>query len=70
MTAQYLTHITREFERWDNIAWQYYRDVSKMSLLIENNPHAPITPVLPAGLRLSIPLISADTTTQDLPPWK
>lgn len=67
---QYRTHVTREFERWDNIAWHYYRDVSKMGLLIEANPHAPIIPCLPAGLVLRIPLIRAENTTQDLPPWK
>lgn len=69
--TQYLPHITRENERWDSIAYYYYNDVSKMGLLIEENPHAPIAPTLPSGLLLRIPVLeqqSADTF--GLPPWK
>ncbi len=69
--SQYLEHITIENQRWDTIAWKYYRDVSKMSLLIESNPHAPITPNLPAGLKLRIPMIEQpQQSTYGLPPWK
>lgn len=68
--TQYLTHITREDERWDSIAYHYYDDVSKMSLLIEENPHAPIAPTLPSGLQLRIPVLEVQPGIQDLPPWK
>ena len=68
--TQYLKHTTREDERWDTIAYNYYNDVSKMSLLIEENPHAPIAPTLPSGLQLRIPILTVEPGTQDLPPWK
>lgn len=63
-------HITRDGDRWDKLAWDYYRDVSLMGLLIESNPHAPITPVLPSGMTLHIPLIERPSSPQELPPWK
>lgn len=68
----YLTHITTESERWDLIAWRYYRDVSKISLLVESNPHAPICETLPSGLTLLVPVIEPDQTAnqEELPPWK
>lgn len=69
--TQYLTHITIEGQRWDQLAWRYYRDVSKIGLLIESNPHAPITPTLPSGMTLQIPVIErAATQTHGAPPWK
>lgn len=66
----YLTHVTREGERWDTIAWQYYRDVRQVPALIAANPHAPLAPVLPSGVRLRVPLIARASTTAALPPWR
>lgn len=71
MSKQYLTHMTRQGERWDNLAWHYYQDVSKMGLLIEENQHVPIVPSLQAGLKLRIPLLEQEqTTVVGLPPWR
>lgn len=67
----YLNHITTEGERWDSIAWRYYRDVSQVPRLIEANPHVAITETLGSGIQLSIPVIEeAVTSLEDLPPWK
>ncbi|MDR1311098.1 MAG: tail protein X [Burkholderiaceae bacterium] len=68
----YLTHITKEGERWDWLAWQYYRDVNKMGLILENNTHIPLCDVLPSGVVLRIPIIQRDDAAliQELPPWK
>lgn len=68
----YLTHITTEGERWDLIAWRYYRDVTKIPLLVEANPQATIREALPCGLTLLVPVIEPDQTTslEELPPWK
>lgn len=67
----YLTHITRDGDRWDLIAWRYYRDVTQMPRLIEANPHVAITETLMAGIPLSIPVIEpAGTVQEELPPWK
>lgn len=70
MTQLYLTHITRQGERWDSIAYLYYHDVTQMNRLIEANQHAPITPSLPAGITLTIPLVQQAADTAGLPPWK
>lgn len=67
----YLTHVTQDGERWDLIAWRYYRDVSQVPALIEANPHVPITASLPGGIQLSIPVIETPSaTSEELPPWK
>lgn len=70
--TDYLSHTTLENQRWDSIADIYYGDVTKMGLLIEENPHAPISPTLPAGMVLRIPVIepSESMDTSGLPPWK
>ncbi|MEO1766796.1 tail protein X [Thiobacter aerophilum] len=67
-----LLHTTREGERWDAIAWHYYRDVREMARLIAANPHAPRSGRLPSGLTLAIPLIGRPlaVSTAGLPPWK
>lgn len=67
----FITHITKEGERWDTIAWHYYRDVTKMSLLIESNPCVPIGDLLPAGLMLLVPIVERpESSFEELPPWK
>lgn len=68
-----LIHITREGERWDGIAWAYYRDVRQTVRLLEVNPHLPAGPTLPSGLRVVVPLIERDASAIDparLPPWR
>lgn len=68
----FLTHTTTEGDRWDNIAWRYYRDVTRIPDLVDANPTAPIRETLPSGLVLLIPIIDAADAapSQDLPPWK
>lgn len=66
----YLIHITTEGERWDAIAYKYYADALGYERIIVANPHAPLAPVLPAGITLSIPVIAAQSTITELPPWK
>ena len=68
-----LLHITRAGERWDQIANRYYGDPFAYEAIIRANPMVAITPILPAGLTLLVPLPD-DTAAQipgaDLPPWK
>ncbi|MCX8016414.1 MAG: tail protein X [Rhodocyclaceae bacterium] len=68
--TQALIHITREGERWDLIAWRYYRDVAQTARLVEANPHAPRAGLLPAGLKIAVPLIERAAVAQGMPPWK
>lgn len=36
--AQSILYTTIDGDRWDLIAWRYYRDVSQTAALIEANP--------------------------------
>jgi phage tail protein X len=69
-TTQY---IVKDGERWDTIAHKAYGRASLMQPIIENNPLVPITPRLPAGTVLTIPVIEeieVKTDKEKLPPWK
>jgi phage tail protein X len=70
--TQAIVHTTIDGERWDLLAWRYYRDVREMPRLIAANPHAPRAGLLPAGLKLAVPLIErpAAVSAAGLPPWK
>ncbi|MDH4869806.1 tail protein X [Pseudomonas sp. BN515] len=66
---QYLTHITREGERWDQLAFTYYGSAHRYEPIIRANPRVPVSTALPAGLELRIPLLDVVASTEDLPPW-
>ncbi len=67
-----LLHITKAGERWDTIAWNYYGDVRQVAALMDANPHAPASPVLPSGLRLVVPMRDAVVANNPdgVPPWR
>jgi len=68
-----LIHITADGERWDAIAWRYYRSVAEMPRLLAVNPHLAARPALPSGQRLVVPIIrreEAVASKESLPPWK
>lgn len=50
---------------------QYYGDPLGYPRIIAANPHVAITPVLPSGLLLLIPVIEAEEarTEEDIAPW-
>ncbi|QQJ05214.1 hypothetical protein HFQ69_23510 [Salmonella enterica subsp. enterica serovar Agona] len=70
-SVMFLEHITRDGERWDSLAWQYYGDPLGYPRIIAANPHVAITPVLPSGVLLLIPVIEAEDarTEEDIAPW-
>lgn len=71
MSDQALIHVTVQGDRWDLLAWRYYRDPLAYERIIDANPGVPIAPVLPGALRLVIPVLTTtDILTTDLPPWK
>lgn len=72
MGSEFYQYITKDGDRWDLIAYDYYGDPTMYEPIIAANPDIPITPVLKSGLNLSIPVIDTTTTTstEDLPPWK
>lgn len=64
-------YITKERDRWDNIAFLAYGDVTKMPQIIAANPKVPVYDVLPSGLKLLIPVLSEPSADSSmLPPWK
>ncbi|MEX3614359.1 MAG: tail protein X [Burkholderia gladioli] len=70
-----IEHVTRDGERWDTLAWQYYGDPFAYGQIIAANPAADIKPTLPGGLVLLIPVLSleaqdAQHAKENLPPWK
>lgn len=69
--VMFLEHVTRDGERWDSLAWQYYGDPLGYPRIIAANPHVAITPVLPSGLLLLIPVIETEEarTEEDIAPW-
>lgn len=77
LTGDYFEHVTAEGDRWDLLAYRYYGDQHKQSLILEANRglylDGLLTPplLLPHGVRLRIPVIAADSANDDLlPPWK
>lgn len=77
LTADFFEHITREGDRWDLLAWRYYGDPNKQTVLLAANRtlflDGLVTPplVLPHGVRLRIPVIAAESANEALlPPWK
>jgi phage tail protein X len=73
MASGYIEHITNDGDRWDSLAWKYYGDPHAYEGIILANPNVPIIPILPAGVRLLIPMMDSSTVTSappaGLPPW-
>ncbi len=71
MSAQFLTYITGDGDRWDLLAWRYYGDATQFGPIIMANPSITIEPVLSAGLTVVVPVLqSASVVSSNLPPWK
>src|SRR5690606_8109276 len=43
MADQYLSHVTREGERWDQLAFTYYGDATRYEPIVRANPQVPLT---------------------------
>lgn len=70
-----IEHITSQNERWDTLAWRYYGDPHAYGRIMDANPAFDLSPVLPSGRMILIPLLTEAETlqtlsTEDLPPWK
>lgn len=68
-TRSGVEYVTAEGDRWDLIAWRMYGDAYAFEEIVKANPHVPVRPVLPSGLRLLVPL-RPRPTVGGLPPWK
>ena len=69
----FIEHITRDGERWDLLAWRYYGDAYAYEGIIRANPEVPIIPILPANVRILIPVLDSPATLSaapaGMPPW-
>ncbi|SMX29165.1 Phage Tail Protein X [Pelagimonas phthalicica] len=74
----YLEHKTVAGDRWDMLAWKYYGDASKQTILLEANRELYLEPIrvpdliLAPGITLKVPVLEAEQVAleSDLPPWK
>ena len=69
--TQYYSCITKDCDRWDLIAYRFYKNPTVYEDIIKANPNVPIEPILPAGITLKIPIFEdSETIKLELPPWK
>jgi len=62
-------YTTKQGDMWDAIAYKVYGNEYKMHYLMDANKAHVETVIFPAGLKLTVPTLSASETT-NLPPWK
>ena len=77
LTGEYFEHKTIAGDRWDLLAYRYYGDQYKQTVILEANRHLilddlAVQPLmLPQGVTLKIPVIEEEAAnTSLLPPWK
>ncbi|MEI8390093.1 MAG: tail protein X [bacterium] len=69
--ADFYEYITKDGDRWDLIAYEFYSDATLYEGIITANPEVAIIPILPSGLKLKIPVIEDNNQIQfELPPWR
>lgn len=71
MTDEFYEYITKDGDRWDLIAYEFYSDSTLYEQIITANPEVPITPILKSGIKLKIPITDdSEEITFILPPWR
>lgn len=77
LTGDYFEHTTIAGDRWDMLAYRYYGDQHKQTVILEANRHLileslAVPPlVLRQSVILKIPVIREEAINTDLlPPWK
>ncbi|MCA1492698.1 tail protein X [Ensifer sp. NBAIM29] len=77
LTGDYIEYRTVAGDRWDLLAYRYYGDQYKQTVLLAANRHLflddlSVPPlILPQGITLKIPVIEEEPSNIDLlPPWK
>ena len=64
------TYTTRSGDTWDLIAYEQLGSCRYVNLLIEANQGYIDTAIFSAGTILTLPEITAETKTENLPPWR
>ncbi len=70
--VEVVEHVTKEGDRWDLLAWEYYGDATAYEEIVAANPDVTMSPMLPSGIKLLIPVRekAENEATESLPPWK
>ncbi len=68
--TKYIFHTAAADERWDVIAYKYYKNSYKIKPIIEANPHIPISTTIKEGTILKIPIEIKTNDNELLPIWK
>lgn len=64
------TYTTRSGDTWDLIAYAQLGSCRYVNLLIEANQNYIDTAIFSAGTILTLPEITAEIKTENLPPWR
>ena len=71
MTTPYYEYVTLQGDTFDSIALDFYQEEHMAPNIINENPDYSDMIIMPAGLRLKIPIITAaESAAQTLPPWR
>lgn len=69
--TEFYSYITKDNDRWDSIAYKFYKDATKYEVIIQANPSVAIKPALESGINLKIPVLDEDEQISfELPPWR
>lgn len=65
----YIEYETDDGDTFDTLALNFYNNEFKSNIIIEANPQYSNVIILPAGIKLIIPIID-ENPAETLPPWK
>lgn len=69
--TEYYSYITKDSDRWDLIAYKFYKNPALYEEIIKANPNVEIEPILQSGIKLKIPVMKESETIKfELLPWK
>lgn len=69
----FVEYVSKQGDRWDIIANKAYGDPTLINGIIEANTSLSITPIIPVGSRIIVPILEVGEIQIDselLPPWK
>ena len=69
----FVEYVSKQGDRWDIIANKAYGDPTLINGIIEANTTLSITPIIPVGYRIIVPILEIGEIQIDselLPPWK
>jgi len=70
---EYLTHKTKDGDRWDLLAYEYYGNAFATEILLDANPEYANLTSLPFALSIKIPLVDNDAINPPqtgVVPWR